>query len=147
MVAGYRSLEGGDLRDDLPADDLDGVDPLHAAQGAQGSVGAGLRQGREVVEHLGNALPVVADVHDVVDGLHDAVEVAADCLAVPAKHVELGPQLFRTGEEVAGVRVLRHEAQGLALAAAPDEDPRPGYRYRRPGVYPPGQVVVLALQT
>src|SRR5260370_25200385 len=105
MVAGYRSLEGGDLRDDLPADDLDGVDPLHAAQGAQGSVGAGLRQGREVVEHLGNALPVVADVHDVVDGLHDAVEVTADCLAVAANHVELPPQLFGAAEEAPGARI------------------------------------------
>src|SRR5437660_12289587 len=35
MADGSRWLEGGDLRDDLPADDLDGVDTLHAPQGAQ----------------------------------------------------------------------------------------------------------------
>src|SRR5205807_2556118 len=59
---------------------------------------------------------------------------------------ELRPQLFGAGEEVAGVRVLSHKAQRLALAAASEEDPRPGHRERLRGVERPGHLVVLALE-
>ena len=61
----------------------------------------------------------------------DLAEVAADLVAVGAKHLELGADLVRLeDEEVARVGVARHEAQGAALAVAADHDRRVGSRQR-----------------
>ena len=59
---------------------------------------------------------------------------AARGVAVPAQHVELVRDgVHRRAEQVARVGVLGHHPQGLPLAAAADEDRRPGRLQRRPG--------------
>ena len=55
----------------------------------------------------------------------DVGEIAADVVAVPSQHVHLVRDRLDVADDVAGVGVGRHEPQGLALAAASDEHPRP----------------------
>ena len=75
------------------------------------------------------------------------VVVAAERLAVPAKHVELvGDHVEGHLEDVARVGVLRDQAQALLLAAAADQDPRPRRADRRGGVERPVEPVVPALE-
>ena len=54
-------------------------------------------------------------------GLLDLVVVSTDGLAMLAQDLELVRQL-RSGEEVAGLRVLRDQAERFLLATAPDQD-------------------------
>ena len=59
----------------------------------------------------------------------DLADVAAELVAVGAKHLELGADLVRLeDEEVAGVGIARHEAQSPSLAVAADHDRRVGSR-------------------
>ena len=57
-------------------------------------------------------------------GLLDVLVVAPDVLAVLLEHAVLVAQHLGVAEDVAGVRVARHEAQRALLAAAADEDRR-----------------------
>ena len=100
----------------------DGLRP----QCPDGSLGPRRCEGLQVGEHLRHPFAVVADVHHVVDGLQDLVVVAAHSVTVPAEYFQLGRQLLGPGEEVAGVAVLRHQTEGLALTAAADGDPGAG---------------------
>src|SRR5262249_48701759 len=82
----------------------------------------------------------------ILDSDPDVVEVAPLPVTVPAQYVDLvGDLLWLRAEEVAGVGVLRHQAQRLALAAATDEDRRPGPADRPRPVQRLGELVVPAL--
>ena len=78
--------------------------------------------------------------------------VAADRLAVAAQHPDLVLHRRGIADEVAGIRVLRHESQRLALAATADEDararpadrPRRAQRFGQPVVRPLERSVVVA---
>ena len=64
--------------------------------------------------------------------LRDLGRIAPDRLAMVFEHAEQVPDAVRVTEEIAGVRVLRDQAQCLPLAAAADEDR--DVAAKRPGV-------------
>src|SRR5690349_7468099 len=117
----------------------------------QRMIDAGGGQLAQVGEERGRArLRVLAEVEVRGHGLLDRGEVAARVRAVPAEHAELVRDVVAElralhVEQVAGVRVLGHQAQGLALAAAADQDRRvrPPHRVRR--VERAGQLIVPPL--
>src|SRR5260370_6437503 len=76
-------------------------------------------------DHLAEVFAVVAQVEREHGGLLDVVVVPTDGLAVLAQDVELAGD-FGGGEKVAGVRILRDQAQGFLLPATPDPDGRMG---------------------
>src|SRR5262245_10763546 len=72
--------------------------------------GIGLQVSQQVVA---GGVAFLGDRRDL-----DLVRVAADRLAVSLQHLDLATQYFDVAEDVAGIRVLGHEAQRLLLAAA-----------------------------
>ena len=71
--------------------------------------------------------PVVGRDREVLEGRAlDLVGVAADRRAVLGQDRVLAGDALGRAEDVAGVGVLGHEAQGLLLAAAADHDRDPG---------------------
>src|SRR3990172_9295572 len=117
--------EGGDLRDDVPAHHFDRLQTLDADQDAYSFLRARLREPPELLHHLSRHLPARTGVHDEVDRLLNLVVAAALGLAVRPQHLKLAPGGIDIAEHVAGIAVARYQAQGLALAAATDEDRRP----------------------
>src|SRR5882724_1447268 len=98
----------------------------------------------------GAGLGIFAQVKAGGDGLFDFGEVAADLRAVLAEHAELAGEVVAElraldVEQVAGVGVLRHHPQRLALSAAADQDwrVRPLHRVRR--IERADQLIVPAL--
>src|SRR5208282_6758836 len=106
-----------------------GLVPGRTGRG-QRVVDAGRGKFAQVGEQRGRTrLRVLAEVEATGDGLLDRGEVAAYLVAVAAEHVQLVLEVVaelrvRRVEQVAGVGVLRHQAQGLALPAAADQDRR-----------------------
>src|SRR3954452_4346312 len=117
------NLQLGDRRDDLPTEDLQRLDLVHARHPTVRLADAQLREPLELRQALAALLALLARVEAEHDGLLDLVVVAADVGAVPAQHVQLVLEV-RAGEQVAGVGVLGDHPQRLLLPAAADEDPR-----------------------
>src|SRR5262249_27962266 len=81
-----------------------------------------------------------------LDGDPDVVEVAAFPVAVPAKDFDLSADLIHLDDsEVARVGVLRHEAERLSFAAAPNADRRPRAADRTWAVERLGELVMPSL--
>src|SRR3954453_7694159 len=90
----------------------------------------------ELVDGLADAFVPVAEVEPYGRGLLDLVVVPADVVAVLLQHVQLVLHLG-TGEQVAGVGVLRDEPQCLLLAASADQDRDGRLAQRQRGVQQP----------
>jgi hypothetical protein len=82
------------------------------------------------------------------DRATDPVVVRAEVGAVAAQHVELVPDVLGHGlasdDQVAGIAVRRHQAQGLLLAVAADHHGDPVERLR--GAHGLGKLVVRAVE-
>src|SRR6202521_3993168 len=89
-------------------------------------------------------LAVVPDVEGEHRGLLDLVVVAADRLAMLAQDLKLVRQLG-SGEEVAGLRILRDQAECFLFATAADQDRRMRAAETLRRVERPFQPVMLAV--
>src|SRR5690349_12314788 len=81
------NLQLGDRRDDLPTEDLQRLDLVHARHPTVRLADAQLREPLELRQELSDLLALLAGVEAEHDGLLDRVVVAADVGAVPAQHV------------------------------------------------------------
>ena len=104
-----------------PGEELDSGKRLGVTSEDVGGGEAKVVPGAKLVEKLG---PGGGGIDADHRRLLDLVVVAPDRLAVRAQDVELVPGLVAAAVDVAGVGVLGHEAQRLALSAAADEEER-----------------------
>src|SRR5438552_1647651 len=116
-----RRREVGDGGNPLLADDFEAFGLVEFRHVADRGLDPHAGQPAQAADDLANAFTVVADVELEHGGLLDLVVVAADGLAMLAQDLELVRKL-RSGEEVAGLRVLRDQAERFLLATAPDQD-------------------------
>src|SRR5216683_8426094 len=129
-------FEVGHRRNDPLTDDLEGLDPVDVRHAADRRLDAHPGQPPQAVDYLPNLLAIFPDVKPEHGGLLDLVVVAAFGPAMLAQDVQLVRQ-FGGGKEIAGVGILRHQAERLLLAATADQDGRmrPGqalWRVERP---------------
>ena len=105
---------------------------------------AQLGQGAALFDHVGRAHLARRQMNGVEGGFLDRGVIPTNRVAVLLQHVQLGAQRIgpHAGKQVAGIGILSHQAQGLLLAGAADQDGRMRLRERLRAVERFGQLVI-----
>src|SRR5665811_1783776 len=137
-------LDGVDLRDDLAGQGFDVAHVPGVRHAEHDVLDADPGKRPELIDDFGRRLAAQIYAREVRP--FDLLERPPDLLAALLQYAELVLQLLGAAEDVAGVGVLRHQPQRLALAAAADEDAGMWFAQRVGRVEQTRGLVMLALE-